>query len=128
VIRVPIQIRYNDYDDRGHVNNAVYLTYFELARNAAWSAVTGEADGEPGFILARAIVNYRSPAVPGTALAVEVTAGEVRSKSWSWRYRVVDEADGRLIADGETTQVLYDYPSRSTVVIGEGMKARLGGI
>ena len=27
-----IEVRFNDYDGMGHVNNAVFLTYLELAR------------------------------------------------------------------------------------------------
>src|SRR5690554_6043180 len=29
----PLQMRWNDLDSLGHVNNAVYVTYFELARS-----------------------------------------------------------------------------------------------
>ena len=115
MIRVPIQVRYNDYDDRGHVNNAVYLTYFELGRVAAWREVAQGA--ELGFIVASARVDYRSPAVPGDPLAVEVSTGDVRTKAFTWRYRVVDERDDRLVAEGETTQVLYDYAAGRSIAI-----------
>jgi Predicted thioesterase len=30
--RIEIQIRYGDIDALGHVNNAIFLTYFELGR------------------------------------------------------------------------------------------------
>jgi acyl-CoA thioester hydrolase len=123
MIRIPIQVRYNDYDDRGHVNNAVYLTYFELGRVAAWRALAHGAD--PSFILAESRVRYRSPATPGVPLAVEISAGEVRTKAWVWTYRVVDERDDRLVADGETTQVLYDYAARRTVEIPAALRAAL---
>jgi acyl-CoA thioester hydrolase len=123
MIRVPIQLRYNDYDDRGHVNNAVYLTYFELGRVAAWLAV-GESQ-EPSFILAEARVSYRSPALLGDPLAVEITTGEVRTKAWTWRYRVVDERDDRLVAEGETVQVMYDFAVRGTVPVPPTLRERL---
>ena len=35
-MRVSLQPRYSDYDSSGHVNNAVYLTYFEIGRVYAW--------------------------------------------------------------------------------------------
>lgn len=122
-MRIPLQLRYNDYDERGHVNNAVYLTYFELARMAAWEA-TGRG-GEPGFILAEARVSYRSPAMLGEALAVEVSLGELRTKAWVWRYRVVSTSDERLVAEGETTQVMYDYASRATIPIPDALREAL---
>ena len=126
MIRVPIQARYNDYDDRGHVNNAIYLSYFELGRVAAWTAL--DPGPAAGFILADARVSYRSPAVLGDPLAVEISAGEVRTKAWTWRYRVMDERDDRLVAEGGTTQVCYDYAARRTVEIPAAMRAALARI
>ena len=123
MIRVPIQLRYNDYDDRGHVNNAVYLTYFELGRVAAWQAIAG--DTGMSFILASAQVSYRSPAVPGDPLAVEIATGEVRTKAFTWRYRVVDARDDRLVAEGETTQVVYDYEAQQSVAIPGALREAL---
>jgi acyl-CoA thioester hydrolase len=123
MMRLPIQLRYNDYDDRGHVNNAVYLTYFELGRTAAWRAL-GEGH-EPSFLVAEARVTYRSPAMLGDPLAVEVEVGEIRNKAWTWKYRIVDPRDDRLVAEGETTQVMYDFGARKSVVIPDILRAAL---
>ena len=123
MMRVPLQLRYNDYDDRGHVNNAVYLTYFELGRMEAWRLL-GEGH-EPSFVVAEARVTYRSPAMLGDPLAVEVATGEIRDKAWVWKYRVVDVRDDRLVADGETTQVMYDFAARRSVPIPGPLRAAL---
>ena len=37
---VPWQVIFRDIDTFGHVNNAVYLTYFEHARTSMWLALT----------------------------------------------------------------------------------------
>jgi acyl-CoA thioester hydrolase len=123
-MRVPIQLRYSDYDERGHVNNAVYLTYFELGRVEAWRAL-GEGH-EPAFVVAEARVTYRSPAMLGDPLAVEVDVGEIRTKAWTWKYRIVDPRDDRLVAEGETTQVMYDFAARKSVPIPDTLRAALG--
>lgn len=125
-MRTPLQIRYNDYDSQGHVNNAVYLTYFEIGRVFAWNAVAGGA--EPSFILAEARITYRSPAMLGDPLLVEVTTSEIRSKAWVWNYRILDERDERLVAEGTTTQVMYDYAERRSVPIPDALRAALGRI
>jgi acyl-CoA thioester hydrolase len=122
-MRISLQTRYNDYDARGHVNNAVYLSYFEVGRMHAWLAVGGGADAD--FILADAHVVYRSPALLGDPLAVEVTTTEIRTKAWVWSYRVVDERDGRLVADGTTTQVMYDFHARRTIPVPDGLRQAL---
>ena len=123
MMRTALQTRYSDYDSKGHVNNAVYLTYFELGRVHAWIAVAGEA--EPNFIVAEARITYRSPAMLGEPLLIEVTTSEIRNKAWVWSYRILDERDERLVAEGATTQVMYDYADRRSVPIPDALRAAL---
>lgn len=125
-MRVPLQTRYNDYDSKGHVNNAVYLTYFEIGRVHAWRAAGGDA--EANFIVAEARITYRSPAMLGTPLALEVSTSEIRNKAWVWSYRVLDERDDRVIAEGATTQVMYDYDAGCSVAIPDDLREALTGI
>jgi acyl-CoA thioester hydrolase len=105
------------------VNNAVYLTYFELGRVHAWRATGGSAEAD--FIVAEARITYRSPAMLGDPLALEVTTAEVRNKAWVWSYRILDERDGRLVAEGATTQVMYDYEQRRSVPIPDVLREAL---
>ena len=123
MMRTRLQTRYSDYDSKGHVNNAVYLTYFELGRVHAWIAVAGAT--EPNFIVAEARITYRSPAMLGEPLLIEVTTSEIRNKAWVWSYRILDERDERVVAEGATTQVMYDYSDRRSVPIPDGLRAAL---
>jgi acyl-CoA thioester hydrolase len=125
-MRFSLQTRFNDYDSKGHVNNAVYLTYFELGRVQAWLAAGGEVDGD--FILAEAKITYRSPALMGDPLDLEVTTSEIRTKAWVWRYRILDSRDDRLVAEGETVQVMFDYAARRTVPIPPAIRDGLARI
>jgi acyl-CoA thioester hydrolase len=126
-MRFRLETRYGDYDTKGHVNNAVYLTYFEIARTRAWlDAVRGSPDAP--FILAEATVRYVRPGLIGTPLDVEVTTSEVRTKAWVWRYRVLDARDDDLIAEGQTVQVMYDYGTRRSVAIPDDVRAGLANV
>jgi acyl-CoA thioester hydrolase len=125
-MRFSLQTRFNDYDSKGHVNNAVYLTYFELGRVQAWLAAGGEVDGD--FILAEARISYKSPALMGDPLDLEVTTSEIRTKAWVWRYRILDPRDERLVADGETVQVMFDYQARRTVPIPPAIREGLARV
>jgi acyl-CoA thioester hydrolase len=122
-MRIQLQPRYSDYDSRGHVNNAVYLTYFEIGRVHAWLTAVGHTD--PEFIIAEARITYRSPAMLGEPLVIEVTTSEIRTKAWVWSYRVLDERDDRVVAEGATTQVMYDYRERKSVPIPDDLRAAL---
>ena len=67
---VEIIVRFADTDAMGHVNNAVYLTYCEIARIRYWTDVTGEpialgTEGAESLILAEARITYRAPVFHG---------------------------------------------------------------
>ena len=126
-MRFPLETRYPDYDTKGHINNAVYLTYFEIARARAWLQVRdGEVDFP--FILAEASVRYASEGMIGDPLDIEITTTEIRRKAWVWSYRILDRRDERLVADGRTVQVMYDYAARAAIEIPEPLKSRLATV
>jgi acyl-CoA thioester hydrolase len=126
-MRIPLAVRYTDYDTKGHVNNAIYLTYFEMARAHAWRDLLTLPD-EPSFILAEATVRYRSAAMIGEALEIEMRTGEIRTKAWVWEYVIRCVDDGRTVAEGRTVQVWFDYNARRSVAIPEEVRGPLAAI
>ena len=117
--------RYSDYDSRGHVNNAVYLTYFEVARHRAWRVLTGLLSDFP-FIIAEAHVRTTSVR-PSSAIRWRSTSRRrrIRTKAWVWSYRIVDVRDQRLVAEGSTVQVYYDYDLQTTMPIPDIIRPNL---
>jgi len=126
-MRVPLETRYADYDSKGHANNAVYLTYFEMARHRVWvDCMLGDADFP--FIVAEATVRYVSEAMIGQPLDIEIVTSEVRSKAWVWSYVIRATEGDRVVAEGRTVQVMYDYAARRTMPIPDAMRALLATI
>ncbi|MBV6521754.1 MAG: hypothetical protein MNPFHGCM_01898 [Gemmatimonadaceae bacterium] len=123
-MRFPLATRYTDYDTKGHVNNAVYLTYFEMARHALWHEHWGR-ESDPPFIVAEARVKYVSPAYIGESLVVDIAVAEIRTKAWVYRYEIREEGGNRLVAEGATVQVAFDYGARSTLPISADVRALL---
>jgi len=123
-LRVPIEPRYADYDTKGHVNNAVYLTYFEIARSKAWMEVMGGPLDFP-FVLAEARVRYVSQAMVGDVLEIEIETIEIRDRAWVWKYTLMNPRDERLVASGETVQVMFDYKTRRPIAIPDDLRSRL---
>jgi acyl-CoA thioester hydrolase len=133
-IKLAIQIRWRDLDALGHVNNAVYLTYFELARLAYVRALLGaDAPRDPRtllpydfqFILAEVTCHYRSPATLGDQLAVTIWISQVGRKSFVFEYRIHDEVTKRLVAEGCSTQVWYDYAAGESRPVPAEIVARM---
>jgi acyl-CoA thioester hydrolase len=55
-VRIPI--RWRDMDAYGHVNNAVYLTYLEEARDGWVQTVLGPVTDTWDFVLARVAIDF----------------------------------------------------------------------
>ena len=133
-VKMVIQIRWRDLDALGHVNNAVYLTYFELARLAYVRAVLGDdAPRDPRtqlpadfqFILAEVTCHYRSPAVLRDQLVAMIWVAQVGRKSFVFEYRINDEVTGRLVAEGCSTQVWFDYAANESWPVPAAIVARM---
>jgi len=134
---VPIEVRFRDLDAMGHVNNAVYLTYFEQARLAFWLALhPGTAPGEAvaperiGFVLARAECDYASPVRLGERLLVGCRAGDFGTSSFAFDYRIVAaggavDAEVRVVATGRTVQVTWDWAAGRKVTLSEELRRRI---
>jgi acyl-CoA thioester hydrolase len=54
-----VEIRWRDMDAYGHVNNAVYLTYLEWARDEWIQGVLGSATDTWDFVLAHVEIDFR---------------------------------------------------------------------
>lgn len=112
---VPIAVRFRDTDAMGHVNNAVYFTYLEMARNAYWfKVVGGSTERDLGFILARAECDFRSAAKFGESLEVRVRIAELGKSSFTMEYVVVEPTSARVVATAKTVQVSFDYEAGKT--------------
>ena len=126
-----ITVIFRDLDSLGHVNNAVYLTYLETARLAYWAEVVGMRRLEElGVILARAEVDFRSPAFFGETLRVGVRATSLKRSSFAMHFRIVasgpdGSAEPRVVAEARKVLVSYDYSVRRPAPIPESLRAAL---
>jgi acyl-CoA thioester hydrolase len=119
--------RFNDMDIYNHVNNAVYLTYFEEAR-VAFMTHTGLRSlftPDRSTIVAHAEVDYKAPSRLGDALDIEVKVGAVRNSSYELVYRIVRQRDGALIATGKTVQVCFNFTLNAPTRLPDEWRARL---
>ncbi len=129
-IRTPIQIRFADVDRLGHVNNAFYLSYLELARIDFFSQVAGAIDWDAeGVILARVELDYLVPALLEDRLFVDTWCSRTGGKSFDLSYEVVrtSETGEETVAQALSVMVCYDYRIHKSIPMPESWKAWLNG-
>jgi acyl-CoA thioester hydrolase len=124
-VHSPIEVRFRDCDAMGHVNNAVYLTYLEIARFAYWKAADiGRLEGDISYIIARVEIDFRASAVTGDVIDVALAVRAIGRSSFTFEYEIRDES-GTLIASAKSVQVAYDYAAKQSVAVPDAIRARI---
>ena len=123
-VSADVQVRFRDTDAMGHVNNAVYLSYLEVARLEYWRALVKRRDWRSlDIVVARAEVDYRFPATADMDLVVRVRVSELKRSSFVMEYRVEEKGTGRLIAEARTVQACFDYKAGKVQRIPDFVRA-----
>lgn len=118
--------RFRDTDAMGHINNAVYVTYLEVARQEYWRAFRGEENYRVvPFILARVEIDFRSEALVHETLELGIRCGFVGRKSFGFECMIREPRADRRIVDARTVQVFYDYAGKRSIECPPEMRERL---
>ena len=121
---VPVRPRFRDTDAMGHLNNAVYVTYFEVARTEYWRAMTGDANYQRvPFILAHTTIDFRSPAFVHESLEIGIRIARLGTKSFAFEYRIVEQSTRRLVCEGSSVQVIFDYGRNASYPLPDSLRA-----
>ncbi len=119
----PIHIRFNDLDTYGHVNNAVYITYFEEGRKLWFQDRIGKKWdwAKHGILLAKHQVEYRAPILLTDDAEIELWISHVGTKSFEISYRIWKEIDKTpiLCTTGKSVAVCFNYLKQKTESIPE---------
>ncbi len=120
---VPVDVRFNDVDGLGHVNNAIFLTFLEHARMKFFTEEAGStSEKDFPFILAHAALDYKKPIKMGAELEVVMWTSRVGGKSWDFDYEIRDRRTKDIYATGKTVQVAYDYQLEKSDILEGDLK------
>jgi acyl-CoA thioester hydrolase len=121
-IDLPVQFR--DIDVMGHVNNATYLQYMETGRVELARRLGQVREGFRGsFIVASVRCEFKKPIRDERRITVAVWVSRMGDRSWDLDYSI--HGPRRVeYAVGRTTQVAYDYKSRSAIQISGKLKRK----
>lgn len=109
--RHPVEVRFNDLDGMGHVNNALYHTFVEQARcrflvaAGLWSG--SMVPGQFPIILARTEMDFLAPVLWGEPLEVLAWIQALGRSSFTMGY--VIRRDEQAVAAATAVLVWYDY-------------------
>lgn len=129
VISWPIQ--WGDQDLYGHVNNTIYLRWFESGRMAYLEKIGFDSWKDTrniGPILAAVHCNFRTQLhYPGTVqIGSRVT--RIGRTSLTMGHAIWSESLGEIVADGDSTIVAFDYVKQTPTPVPEEIRAAIAQV
>jgi acyl-CoA thioester hydrolase len=118
------KLRYGDTDRQGHVNNAVFSTFFETGRvELVFNTLRPEMEAGKTLVIARIELDFVGEVVwPGT---VDVGSGITRIGRSSIALEQALFQEGKLVARAVSVVVLTDPATRRSTPLPEAAVERL---
>lgn len=125
-----LQIRWGDLDPLGHVNNAVFVTYFEIGRSLYMPSASAKWDWYQhmfliGDIQAKFLQELK---ISDPQPEVWVKTSKIGTKSFVLDYGVTStNASGEITvhALGSSTQIMFDTKQKKTIEIQDWLRKDL---
>lgn len=121
-------VDWGDMDSFQHVNNVVYIRYFENARVAYFERMHWKAYlAETGFgpILATAQARYRRAVTYPDTLLIGVRVVSMEADRYTMDYRIVSTQQNQLVTTGDTVVVAFDYRAGKKIPVPDEMRKRI---
>ena len=88
---LPIQLRFNDVDKFGHVNNTVYFSFYDLGKTEYFASVCPGIDWQKnGIVVVHIEADFLAQIYASSPIAVQTAVTEIGSKSFRLVQRVID--------------------------------------
>lgn len=115
----PIDLRWNDVDRFGHVNNAIFFELFDTTVNA-WLAETGlfQKDCDPMCVVVRHACDYFSEVKPSDKIEIALAIEKMGVSSLSYIAAIFRVGENQSLAQGEYVHVAVDRTTRRPTPIG----------
>lgn len=131
-VTVETVVRWRDLDAYNHVNNSVYLNYFEEGRIAYYFKLA-ELAGIPannheifdGFstVLANTNIDFKGQGRLHETLVIGIRYTAIRKIFLEAEYGIFNKETGQLLARGTSVQVSVDLKSSKPVRVSEDFTA-----
>lgn len=124
---LPVQLRFNDIDALGHVNNNVYLQLFDLGKYDYFKQVMG--DGFDLTSLAMVVVNincdFMAPSYLDEPLQVSTATEAIGDKSLRLRQIITNSTTGQIKCRATTVMVSFDPATGTSAPIEDASRAKV---
>jgi|TARA_R110000744_G_scaffold118350_1_gene221074 acyl-CoA thioester hydrolase len=127
-IHTDITVAWADMDALQHVNNVVYLRYFEIARIDFLNKInlfdTISSNGV-GPVISENNIRYKRPVTFPDTLTVGVTISDIKTDRFVMNYTVFSHAQNAITTTGTSKVVMFDFETGQKALIAEPLLSAL---
>lgn len=118
---MPLQMRFNDIDMLGHLNNSVYLTFMDLAKARYFNEVNGAPVdiSKMGIVIVNINANFCIPTFFNEEIEVETAAVAIGEKSLTLEQRIYSVPDHQVKCSCRTVMAGFDIQTNTGMPIPE---------
>lgn len=124
MLELEITPRFCELDGLGHINNAVFLEWFEEARIPLFKIFTPDLCVEKWrLIIARNEIDYLSPVNIGDKVTIKTSLVKIGISSMTIKHECF--ANGTKAAEAQTVMIHYNYAENKSVPIPSEEREKL---
>lgn len=112
---VDLQIRFNDIDILGHLNNTVYFSFYDTGKAYFFEHLMGKMDWQRvESVIANVDCCYIAPIYFGEEIAVYSRCAAVYDRSFVIQQVIVEKRTGEIKSAAETVMVSFDPATKKS--------------
>jgi len=115
---LPIQLRFNDIDRLGHVNNSVYFAYYDLGKTDYFASVYPNLlRDSKGVVLVHLDTDFLIQVKPTDKIAVQTATIHIGEKSLTLMQQVINTETLEIKSTCKSTLVAFDLEQQQSIII-----------
>lgn len=117
--RLPIQIRFNDVDRYGHVNNNAYFAYYDLGKEDYLTSVlcTDYRGRDVVPVIANINADFLLPIFYGDPIVVETAVSHIGQHSFTLVQQAINTRTGAVVCRCSTVMVCFSLKGQCSAEV-----------
>lgn len=119
--RIPVQLRFSDFDMFGHLNNTVYFNLMDTAKVSYFNTIApSDIDWRnAGIVIVHIGADFYAPTFPGEEIEILTAVTSIGEKSLRLEQRIVEVRTGETKCIGRTVMAGFDVKTSTSTPIPE---------
>ena len=120
---LPLQLRFNDIDKFGHVNNSIYFSFYDLGKTNYFETVCPNVDwNKDAIMVVHLEIDFLEQIYSTNNIAVQTAVTEIGNKSYQLYQEVIDQDTKSVKCSCKSIMVTFDLEHKCSKKLTEEWK------